>query len=519
MREGSLPTRTHAHVRLAPALVAGALVFISCAPGAHVSPAASSSDAPSTRSATPTGARPGTDALHYTISVDDDVSLLHVTVCGDGALPTALFPGDRRAGPYVTEARLVDGASERSLVVRDGRITVGADAEGCVHYRVDALRAAWTEATPNVADRVARDLVLCPDLFLWRGARAPLTTGSARFIVPAGVRVSTPWPLDGDQFALPASTFRLYGRVIIGRGFTPVQVDVTGGRLDVAVLSGPLAPDAPVVHEFLALAGEAVSLAWGRFPRSRVQVTVTPVPARNVPFGMVIRGGGPGVHLLVGVHGSARDLASDWVTVHELSHLLTPTLDPDDAWFGEGIATWYQSVLRARAGLISDDEAWSSLLTGFARGARANDGHTLAESSKRMRRERNYTRVYWGGTAFAMRADLALRARSLHSLDDAVRALESCCFHTDRMYTSRETVIEMERALGVDFLLPLHDEIASSAGFPDVASSLTALGVRLADDKIVYDGGPEARALRAAILRRSPAHDDSAATLRVRETR
>jgi hypothetical protein len=458
-----------------------------------------------------------TDALHYTIVVDDEVSNLDVTVCSDGTLPGTLGPGDARATPYVSDARLVKGGSERPLAIEKGRIVVGEGVTGCVRYRVDALRAAWTEATPTVADRVARDLVLCPDLFLWRGPKAPVSTSSARFVAPLDVRVSTPWPLENGRHVLGSSTFRLYGRVIIGRGFTPVHVVVPGGRLDVAILPGPLAPDADVVHDFLALAGGAVSLAWGTFPRERVQVTITPVPARNVPFGMVIRGGGPGVHLLVGVHGDARDLATDWVSVHELSHLLTPTLDPDDAWFGEGIATWYQNVLRARAGLISDDEAWVSLLRGLERGARANDGHALAESSKRMRREHNYTRVYWGGTAFAMLADLALRTRAGKSLDDALRALEGCCLHAEKMHTARETVIEMERALDVDFLLPLHDAVAQSTAFPDIAPALASLGVRLSDDEIVYDGGESARALRAAVMRGTRANDDGATPPRAKD--
>jgi len=462
-------------------------------------PAAQSTAATAT-TASPTTAATGSDALHYTIAVDGDVAVFDVTVCAERALPARLRGGDPRAARAVRDARAVLDEGERALSFDEGEIVVGQGVR-CARFRVDALDAALRELSPSFADRVGRDLVLNPDLFLWRGAAIPSSTGSARFLVADGVRVSTPWPRLDDGYAIGRSAYTMLGRVVVGRGFEQIEVPVPGGALDAVVLKGPLAPDVETVRTFLSLAGGAVAEAWGHFPRARAQVTLTPVPARGVPFGMVVRGGGPGVHLLVGVHGSARDLAEDWVPVHELSHLLTPALDPDDAWFGEGIATWYQNVLRVRAGLLDEGEAWRSLKDGLDRGERADDGHTLAESSRRMRREHNYTRVYWGGTAFALLADVALRTRANSSLDDALRSLSDCCLVKERHHRARELVEHMEAALGTDFLRALHDDVTSTTGFPDVDAALSSLGIDGARRGDAWDDAPEKAALRAAIMR------------------
>ena len=57
-----------------------------------------------------------------------------------------------------------------------------------------------------------------------------------------------------------------------------------------------------------------------------------------------------------------------WTASHELSHLLLPYISRREAWLGEGFASYYQNVLRARAGMLSQREAWQKLHAGFERG-------------------------------------------------------------------------------------------------------------------------------------------------------
>ncbi len=74
--------------------------------------------------------------------------------------------------------------------------------------------------------------------------------------------------------------------------------------------------------------------------------------------------------------------------VHELSHLLHPVIDGYDRWLSEGIASYYQNVLRARAGLRSAQWSWDALHAGFERGIRSTQrGRSLAEVSESMMRD------------------------------------------------------------------------------------------------------------------------------------
>src|SRR5207244_449476 len=110
----------------------------------------------------------------------------------------------------------------------------------------------------------------------------------------------------------------------------------------------------------------------------------------------------------------------------------------DDAWLSEGFATYYQAVLRARAGFFSARYAWQKMHEGFERGRRQTSSRSLAETSARMGREYQYMRVYWSGAAIALLADVALRKSSggKKALDDALRALRTCCLHDAHLYSA-----------------------------------------------------------------------------------
>ena len=70
----------------------------------------------------------------------------------------------------------------------------------------------------------------------------------------------------------------------------------------------------------------------------------------------------------------------------------------------EGLASYYQSISRARVGMISTRETWEDLRAGFERGAR--QGRTLGDATENMRAELAYMQVYWSGAAIFLLADL-----------------------------------------------------------------------------------------------------------------
>ena len=123
-----------------------------------------------------------------------------------------------------------------------------------------------------------------------------------------------------------------------------------------------------------------------------------------------IRGGGVAAEFFVDQTRPLNELRFDWTATHELSHMLLPYVSSRDRWLSEGLASYYQNVLRARDGRLTEQQAWQKLHAGFERGRKATHGGSLAEAS---RAGWSATmRVYWGGAAMMLKADSQLRALS-----------------------------------------------------------------------------------------------------------
>jgi len=175
-----------------------------------------------------------------------------------------------------------------------------------------------------------------------------------------------------------------------------------------------------------------------------------------------------------------RGRMADWVLVHELSHLLHPSIVNRDRWLSEGLASYYQNVLRARAGLLSDQWAWTELHAGFERGVRGTSpGRSLSEVSETMMRDHSFMRVYWSGAAIALLADVELRRRSggSKSLDTALAAFRDCCPPSDGRWSARELMRRLDQLTGETVFMDLYRENIDSDDFPDLQAVYRELGL------------------------------------------
>jgi hypothetical protein len=367
---------------------------------------------------TMSAAAPATPApLRWWITLHEDLSLDERLCLADGR---PLEAGDLAGfGPVAARAREV--ASSPRLV------------DGCAIVRIDLAEAARLLHDRSTAVRANDAVVLAsPDVWLWTRARP--TGGVLTLTSVPGVRAALPFPRvagTDDTFDVDASTWRLLSTAAFG-AIDLRALHVAGATLDIVTLPGERLMVDTDIDRWLGAAAAAVATGAGprrRFPFDRVLVIVEPVQGGGVPFGMVTRGGGPQAHLLLGARARVDDVLDDWVAVHELSHLLHPLVGLDEAWFGEGLATWHQVVLRARAGLISEAEAWATLADGFERGAAAAERGpwtlSLREASARMRAEGRWLQTYWGGAAIVLVMDVALRRCGDTSIDDVVAALRA----------------------------------------------------------------------------------------------
>lgn len=397
--------------------------------------------------------------LTWDIVVSEDF-VLHETVCP----ATALAP---------------EVAAAKSYVV--GGVSI---VDGCNVFDFDLKAAAVGLDDRALAIMAADDVVMAsPDVFLWHPR--PARHGTLRVQLPdvAGFTASLPFPVGEDGRAIvDASTWAFLSTAVFGK-VSSRTIAAAGAEFDVVTLPGDLTMVRADVDRWLMTAASAVSSgSSGRFPVPRVLVVVDPVLAGGVPFGMVQRGGGPQALLLLGQRASIRDVVDDWVAVHELSHLLIPPVALDDTWLSEGLASYQQNILRARAGLMTDVDAWEALRDGFERGADATERGpftiSLHDASAGMRQSGRYLQVYWGGAALVLLVDVGLRRCGGGSIDDIAASLRADQPAVDVRRVPAQELVRRAAARG-PACAGIADDVAAGlrAPFPTVGPLLQQLGV------------------------------------------
>ena len=276
-----------------------------------------------------------------------------------------------------------------------------------------------------------------------------------------------------------------------------------GGRtLRISIAPDIDATRTQVLREWITEAARASLSAYGRFPLEDATVRISEVERRSdspVPWGQTSRGRSVAVLLYVRKGAGLEELRADWTAVHELSHLFHPYLGDDGRWLAEGLASYYQNVLRARSGLLDEAEAWRRLDAGFGRGQREDSGLRLDELSPG---RRGTMRVYWAGAAYWLEMDLTLR-RAGSSLDDVLSRYSDCCLRGTGEVAPADFVARLDGIAGGTGFLDRFREYAASREFPSLDSSYAALGLaRSTDGGLQFSDRATAVALRRAIMRR-----------------
>jgi hypothetical protein len=324
----------------------------------------------------------------------------------------------------VRDVRLArPGSPERAIERGPEGWTASACTTRCtVRYEVDLDGLAAAEHDDLGLARRAGDATLSPAL-------AWLIRPEPRRDVPVTVHVRGVDPSrfasglrraasDGPWFAfrsldLDEGSFTAFGPV--RRQLVPAA----GARLELAIVGNePLAVDDAALAGWAADQARAVTELFGRFPVPAATLFVVPAAGEaGVLSGKVLSLAGASVALVVG-SGTTRDmLAADRVLLHELVHLGFPTFRGEGRWLVEGIATYYEGVLRARTDAATEEELFGRLRARTA----ASEPRTPTPLAART----DDDGIYWGGALFCLAADVAIRAQSkrTRSLDDAVRAV------------------------------------------------------------------------------------------------
>ncbi len=447
------------------------------------------------------------DTLHYKVTVTPTLDRLDAEVCFGSWTPERLVSRLDESRHY-----LIDPTPSRGTLrveKRRGQIRLyGAEAGDCISYGVD-LADAVSDQAERMIMQTDDAVVMSSGVWLWRPRRLPDGVELIiEFDLPTDMRASVPWdPVEGER-----AVFRLARTPIEWRDLTAIgrldlrDLDVGGASLRLAVLDAGARNDADDMDTWISEAAGAVSRLYGRFPLQQPQVLVVPIGQQSeaVPWAQVLRGGGAAAHFFVDPHRPLSEFREDWTATHELSHMLLPYVGRGDAWLSEGFASYYQNVLRARAGMIDEDQAWLKLYAGFGRGRRGSGDASLKDASRNMRESGGYMRVYWSGAAIALMADVALRRESggRISLDLAMAELADCCLPSDRTWSAREIFARLDDITDSDVFARLYREHVGSRRFPDLDQTSALLGITERGSKLHFSSESEAATLRAAIMSR-----------------
>jgi hypothetical protein len=457
--------------------------------------------------AQPTGLR----GFHYTVAVDPALAWADVQICFDGPPPARLVPGIPQTIDHVSDVR---GPAGEPLPAQGRGYPLGALGEdACASYRVDFAGLEADEDTDRVVGRTGDSLLARPSAWLWRPDPRPADADvTLRFSLPEGMRVSVPWPTrpepshgsDRTTYVLDDTAFEWLSYAVFG-DIALDRFEHAGARIELVTLDAPVACPPAGLRDWVTDAVDTVALLFdGRFPREQLQLVVIPVEGGGggtVYFGMAARGGGAGVQIFLDDQARAEALPGGWTTVHELLHHGMPFIE--EAWMAEGWVTYYTELMRTRAGHRSERDGWSAVLDGFGRGRRTEVDATLAGASETMHETHAYQRVYWGGAAIALFADIEIRLETggTRSLDDAMKELRRCCGDAAHLWKAEALLARLDAWYGRPLFTRTAQAVLDQRGFPDVEAALARLGVHAGiDGTVVLDDEHPAAAHRRAIM-------------------
>jgi predicted metalloprotease with PDZ domain len=442
-----------------------------------------------------------TPPLRYEVSLDATHTQLRVHACVNDARDVVRWRAyDDAAGGALRDLTRSSGGA----VQRRGTVLFAQDwqRDECLDYSVD-LPALAQAGGRGAAARHEEGWLLAPAAWLWQ-FDGDAADARVSFTLPAGWSVAAPWrALDRTTFVFGGSPPDWPMLVALGplRQFELNQGD---SRLRVALVGAMSDAAAANLRTYVAETLGDVRAVFPRIARFAPQLTVIGIDALRdaVPYGESQRGGVGGIVLLADPRRSLEDYFGNWTLTHELTHLAHPYLGTRGRWVGEGIATYFQYVIRARAGRITPREAWAQLHAGFGRGRADRGGDTLAAVSAELSRNHRYMRAYWSGAALALTADVRLRQRAsgASSLEAALNAYDACCLRTGQYRAPRAFLAALDRAVGGDVFVGLFDDYAGSTRFPDLAEAYAALGLDPATGAPRADVDERTRALRRAIV-------------------
>jgi len=267
------------------------------------------------------------------------------------------------------------------------------------------------------------------------------------------------------------------------------ELTVDGARLQVELGSGEFNAGNEALLTWVRRSAGIVAAYYDGFPTPRATIELRPGAGAGVQGGSTYANPDALIRVRVGREVTAAQLESDWVMVHEMTHLALPDVGAEHAWLSEGLATYVEGIARVQAGNRSEADVWTEELRQMARGLPQPGDEGLD-------RTHTWGRTYWGGAMFCLLADVDIRRRThdARGLQDAVRAIARASGGLKSEWPIERVLATGDAAVGTTTLEDLYARMKDSAYAPDLPALWRELGVvadgdavRLTDDAPLAD--------------------------------
>lgn len=259
------------------------------------------------------------------------------------------------------------------------------------------------------------------------------------------------------------------------------------------------------ILQWIEFLSDSLLQVYGHWPRQQWRISVSPTSAANsdpIPWAQVHRDDIDTVKFYIAPQATTKQLQNNWTGYHEVAHLLIPYRGWGDNWFSEGLASFYQNILQARSGILTEQQAWQNLYAGFLRGRDDSkfNGEPLAAVSNTMRERGGFMRVYWSGAWYFLVADIRLRQQSggKLTLDLALEKLNDCC--ADARLSVPQIVNKLDELNSVLLFQPLYQQLIDSPEMPAFDSLFASLGITVVAGEVTLQQRGPGAALRQQIL-------------------
>lgn len=280
----------------------------------------------------------------------------------------------------------------------------------------------------------------------------------------------------------------------LGSRAPDISIAVDGGTIDVVFADGAPGLDRMAVTDWIRTSAKAVSTYFGRFPVFHVRLLVASTDGRSINGMTFGSPRGSFIRLRVGRSADAAALKQDWVLVHEMTHLALPQLPQWALWLQEGNATYVEPIARAQAGQLSAAEVWKWTLDDMADGQPRPGDSGLNDTH-------DHQRIYWGGAAFWLVADVRIRERTHNRIgvQTALRAIDRASGGNTGEWTVDQLIATGDRATGGHELAELYQAMGEEGTPFDIPQLLRQLGAGLEDGQVVFNDDAALAAIRRQI--------------------